>query len=570
MAAKKDLCRGMRVLAIDEDRVCLKTLEAKLRRCNHHVIPAKDGKTALRALGKTREPFDVVITELYVPDMDACELIRKIDGEMGIPVIVVSAYEDTMTVRKGLSSGACCYLAKPACADQLKMIWQHVLRRKNELARNHKSSGNIVADQRVQTGIAEAEQGAKCTMKNLTFASSSSKNLFVTPSIQPGTVKHGSSTLKDVLSPLPGESHRSKDFAKALSGLIVNTNQGKAFSYLDGEMVRGLNNQFTSFASASSGHIQTVLNGLQNQQVPNPMAALISNTTPLAGFNQQMAPASNTSSVEMFFNGKVAPSGTSRMSFPSLQTSNCVTPTPMVNDLSNSSAFPNIEASSFVLPTEMLNGGDAVPNIQPGNYITLDQIVNGLRSSSALPNNEANSFVLPTEMLNDADAGSNIQTGNYITLDQIVNGLRNSSALPNIEAESSVVLAQMLNGGDAVGMLPAQEGTADQQVLDGQLNNNDDFSWDYIDVDMFDQNFIEDDALLNHSIEDGGLLMNSEGDALLKSFFEDDDFLKNSIGDDDFLQNSIGDDDLLKNSTEDDALLNNFSEVDDLLNGDWF
>ncbi|XP_024313184.1 two-component response regulator ORR24-like [Brachypodium distachyon] len=166
-AKKKELWEGMRVLAVDEDRVCLKILEAKLRRFNYDVTPAKDGKTVLRTLGKAREPFDLVITELHMPDMDALDLIRRIAFGMGIPVIVLSAYEDTKTVRNALiSSGACSYLAKPVCADQLKNIWQHVIRRKNELARNHKSCDNTVADQRVQRGIAEAEQGAKSTRMN--------------------------------------------------------------------------------------------------------------------------------------------------------------------------------------------------------------------------------------------------------------------------------------------------------------------------------------------------------------------------------------------------------------------
>ncbi|KQJ82939.1 hypothetical protein BRADI_5g12160v3 [Brachypodium distachyon] len=166
-AAGDEIWAGMRVLAIDKDRVCLKILEATLHRCNYNnVTSVMDAKTALQRLREAKDPFDLVISELHMPDIDAFKLLRHIAVELGIPVIVLSAYEDTETVMKGLSSGACCYLAKPASTEKLKNIWQHVLRRKGE-ARNHDNSDND-DDHNVQSGIAQAEQGAKTPNKNST------------------------------------------------------------------------------------------------------------------------------------------------------------------------------------------------------------------------------------------------------------------------------------------------------------------------------------------------------------------------------------------------------------------
>lgn len=45
-------------------------------------------------------------------------------------VIVLSAYGDTELVMKGISHGACDYLLKPIRIEELKNIWQHVIRRK--------------------------------------------------------------------------------------------------------------------------------------------------------------------------------------------------------------------------------------------------------------------------------------------------------------------------------------------------------------------------------------------------------------------------------------------------------
>lgn len=98
-------------------------------------------------------------------DLDIFDFLHSKTESVIICNAVLSPNADTKTVKKVLSLGACRYLEKPVCTEQLKNIWQHVLRRKNE-ARSHKSSGNANADQRVQSGIPEAEQGAKSTRKN--------------------------------------------------------------------------------------------------------------------------------------------------------------------------------------------------------------------------------------------------------------------------------------------------------------------------------------------------------------------------------------------------------------------
>lgn len=44
---------------------------------------------------------------------------------------MLSACHDTKLVMKGISHGACDYLLKPVRLEELKNLWQHVIRRKN-------------------------------------------------------------------------------------------------------------------------------------------------------------------------------------------------------------------------------------------------------------------------------------------------------------------------------------------------------------------------------------------------------------------------------------------------------
>ncbi|KAE8774229.1 Two-component response regulator ARR12 [Hordeum vulgare] len=78
---------GLRVLAVDDDCVCLKVLEALLRRCIYHPTMAMDAKTALKMLRTMKVKFDLVITDVRMPDMDGFKIRELIGLEMDMPVI---------------------------------------------------------------------------------------------------------------------------------------------------------------------------------------------------------------------------------------------------------------------------------------------------------------------------------------------------------------------------------------------------------------------------------------------------------------------------------------------------
>ncbi|GJT33298.1 two-component response regulator ARR12-like protein [Tanacetum coccineum] len=60
---------------------------------------------------------------------------------------VLSAYGDTTHVRKGIYHGACDYLVKPVQEKELRLIWQHVIRRKIDKS-PHDAAGERLSDQK--------------------------------------------------------------------------------------------------------------------------------------------------------------------------------------------------------------------------------------------------------------------------------------------------------------------------------------------------------------------------------------------------------------------------------------
>uniref|UniRef100_A0ACD5UFP0 Uncharacterized protein n=1 Tax=Avena sativa TaxID=4498 RepID=A0ACD5UFP0_AVESA len=81
---------GLRVLAVDGDPVFLTILGFLLRVCKYKATTVMDARTALEMLREGgEEQFDLVITDLHMPDIDGFKLLEIIGLEMDLPVISI-------------------------------------------------------------------------------------------------------------------------------------------------------------------------------------------------------------------------------------------------------------------------------------------------------------------------------------------------------------------------------------------------------------------------------------------------------------------------------------------------
>lgn len=121
---------GLRVLVVDDDPTWLKILEKMLKKCSYEVTTCALAIEALDLLRERKDGFDIVISDVNMPDMDGFKLLEHVGLEMDLPVIMMSVDGETSRVMRGVQHGACDYLLKPIRMKELRNIWQHVYRKK--------------------------------------------------------------------------------------------------------------------------------------------------------------------------------------------------------------------------------------------------------------------------------------------------------------------------------------------------------------------------------------------------------------------------------------------------------
>jgi two-component system phosphate regulon response regulator OmpR len=116
-----------RVLLIEDDSRLAGMVGEYLGKAGFHVIHAENGTRGLAL--HTREPVDVVILDLMLPDADGLEICRLIRARSNSPILMLTARGDPMDRVVGLEMGADDYLPKPFEPRELLARLRAILRR---------------------------------------------------------------------------------------------------------------------------------------------------------------------------------------------------------------------------------------------------------------------------------------------------------------------------------------------------------------------------------------------------------------------------------------------------------
>lgn len=81
--------RPLRVLVVEDESLIRWAVAETLTDAGHKVIEAPDAATALRAVGQTSDPFDVVLLDFRLPDSDDLSLVERIRQQAPSSAIVM-------------------------------------------------------------------------------------------------------------------------------------------------------------------------------------------------------------------------------------------------------------------------------------------------------------------------------------------------------------------------------------------------------------------------------------------------------------------------------------------------
>ncbi|MFI8351121.1 response regulator transcription factor [Streptomyces sp. NPDC085596] len=142
------------VLVVDDDAAIRRSLERGLRLHGFTVRTAADGAGALAAIGQ--EPPDVLVLDVSMPGLSGIQVCTRLRDEgRDLPVLMLSALDETADRIAGLQAGGDDYLVKPFALQELVLRLRALLRRSPPTGREVLCEAGIEIDPGARTALRE-------------------------------------------------------------------------------------------------------------------------------------------------------------------------------------------------------------------------------------------------------------------------------------------------------------------------------------------------------------------------------------------------------------------------------
>lgn len=120
------------ILVVDDEEPLRKLLRVNLSLEGYGVVMASDGKSALKLFQKY-EP-NMIILDIMMPGLDGFQVLNVVRQRSNVPVIMLTAKDDILSLPNALNNGADDYVRKPFSMLELtSRIRAHVRRAANQL-----------------------------------------------------------------------------------------------------------------------------------------------------------------------------------------------------------------------------------------------------------------------------------------------------------------------------------------------------------------------------------------------------------------------------------------------------
>ena len=106
-----------RILIVEDEEKIARFVELELQHEGYSAEKAQDGRTGLdKALS---EPFDLILLDVMLPQLNGLEVLRRRRQKKETPVILITPRDAVMDKVSGLDAGADDYVTKPFAIEEL-------------------------------------------------------------------------------------------------------------------------------------------------------------------------------------------------------------------------------------------------------------------------------------------------------------------------------------------------------------------------------------------------------------------------------------------------------------------
>ncbi|MBA3012615.1 MAG: response regulator [Desulfobacula sp.] len=117
-----------RILLVDDEEAIVKMAQKMLERLGYHVTSRTRSMEALEVFKADPDQFDVIITDMTMPDMTGIQLAREMKViRANIPVIICTGFSDQINKENSRQMGIQGYLSKPVVQSELAKTIRDVL-----------------------------------------------------------------------------------------------------------------------------------------------------------------------------------------------------------------------------------------------------------------------------------------------------------------------------------------------------------------------------------------------------------------------------------------------------------
>lgn len=117
-----------KVLAVDDSATIRTSISFVLKQAGYEIVEAVDGVDGLAKANADK--FNLVITDINMPNMDGIEMIKQLRGTEGYkftPIIALTTENQDSKMQEGKAAGATGWIVKPFTSEKLLAIVKKII-----------------------------------------------------------------------------------------------------------------------------------------------------------------------------------------------------------------------------------------------------------------------------------------------------------------------------------------------------------------------------------------------------------------------------------------------------------